>query len=549
MKYTLDPSPQARALAERLSLRQAANQVCCPLLNFEASEPAFRGALLGGAHISRGTREKIASQTQALRAACESPPLSIPPFCTADLECGPGRAVLGTSEFPDFMGLGANDSEELAYEVGRATALEARSVGLNWTFSPCVDLAELADSPVVSTRSAGRQVERVIRVARGYLRGLQDYGVVATLKHFPGDGHATFDQHLTTVQNPLSRADWWQGPGRVYRELIEAGAKTIMSGHIALPAFDQPDARGLFPPATVSPRLLTDLLRGELGFAGLLVSDAMGMGGVAGFVPPFEAYWRFLEAGGDCVLFARVTERRFYPELERALLEKILSERTLYDRAARILQFKHDQGLLVLGAAGPQPVQAPPPAVDSVAIDSVAIDSAAHASLARRVADGAVTLVRDREGLLPFSLQRSTRVLHVVLASPSYPQYEEQREAYTALTAALGERCLVEELNDPGPHALFERVDQFDLVICSIGAATSWGVSVARLHGPICRNLMEGWMRLGTPVVFVNHIHPFVHLEFDALMDCVINTYRSLPCTGERIVRGLTGEQAFTGKF
>lgn len=538
MKYTLSPSPQARTLAERLSLRQAANQVCCPLLNFEPSEP------LGGAHLSRGTREKLAAQTQALRDACAlSPlagePLQLLPFCTADLECGPGRVVLGTSEFPDFMGLGANDSEELAYEVGKATALEARSVGLNWTFSPCVDLAELADSPVVSTRSAGRNVEQVIRVARGYLRGLQDHGVVSTLKHFPGDGHATYDQHLTTVQNPLSRADWWQGPGRVYRELIEAGAKTIMSGHIALPAFDEPDARGLYPPATVSSRLLADLLRGELGFAGLLVSDAMGMGGVAGFVPPFEAYWRFLEAGGDCVLFARVTERRFYPEFERALREKILSERTLYDRAARMIQFKHDQGLLALGAphARAKPATLPP------------VDAAAHASLALRVADGAVTLVRDRERLLPFSLQRATRVLHVVLASPSYPQYEEQRAAYTALTAALGERCTVEELNDPGPHVLFERVDQFDLVICSIGAATSWGVSVARLHGPICRNLMEGWMRLGTPVVFINHIHPFVHLEFDALMDCVINTYRSLPSTGERIVRGLTGDQAFTGKF
>src|SRR6185295_2442631 len=275
MKYTLQPSPRARALAERLSLRDAMHQVCCPLLNFEPSE------MLGGAHISRGTRDKVASQTQALRAACQAHPLQIPPLCTADLECGAGRAVLGATEFPDLMGLGANDSEELAYDVGKATALEGRSVGLNWTFSPCVDLAELGDSPVVSTRSAGRRLEQVIRVARGYLRGLQEHGVAATLKHFPGDGHTTFDQHLTTVQNPLSRAAWWQGPGRVYRELIEAGAKTIMSGHIALPAFDESDARGLYPPATISRRLLTDLLRGELGFAGLIVSDAMGMGGVA----------------------------------------------------------------------------------------------------------------------------------------------------------------------------------------------------------------------------------------------------------------------------
>ena len=524
MKYTLVPSARARSLAERMSIREAYRQVCCPLLSFEPSES------LGGAHLPRGTREKIAGQAQALRSVCP-----IPPLCTADLESGPGSAVLGATAFPDLMGLGANDSEELAYEVGKATALEGRSVGLNWTFSPCVDLAAVADSPVVSTRSAGQSVEQVVRVARGYLRGLQDHGMVATLKHFPGDGHGTFDQHLTTALNPLSREEWWRGPGHIYRELIDAGARTIMAGHIALPAYDEKDARGLYPPATISRRLLTDLLRGELGFSGLLVSDAMGMAGVTGFVPPFEAYARFLEAGGDCILFARVTERRFYPELERALRERLLTEATLYDRAARMLAFKEDLGLLDAAPSG--------------SLAPVRFDAERHAALARRVAEGAVALVRDREGTLPLALLPATRVLHVVLHSPSYPAYEDQRAAYAALTTALGRRSQVEELVDPGPHVLFERVDQFDLVVCSIGAATSWGVGVARLHGPICRNLMEGWMRLGTPVVFVSHIHPFVHLEFDALMDCVINTFRSLDCTAERIVAGLTGERAFTGKF
>jgi beta-N-acetylhexosaminidase len=517
MKYVITPSARARELVSRMSVRQAYNQVCVPLLTFEPSEE------LGGAHIPRGTREVVAARIEKLRAVCD-----IPPLCTADLECGAGRAVVGLTEFPDLMGLGANDSEELAYEVGRATALEGRSVGLDWSFSPCVDVAEVADSPAVSTRSASRSAERVIRVARGYLRGLQDHGIVATLKHFPGDGYTTFDQHLTTPQNPLDMPAWWAGPGHVYRELIAAGAKTIMAGHIALPAYDQPDARlGLYPPATISRRLLTDLLRGELGFEGLLVSDAMGMGGIAGFAHPFESYAQFLEAGGDCVLFPRVSDRRFYPELERALREGILTEATLYDRAARMVSFKQDLGLLGGSPRAPD------------------FDAAGHTALAERVTAGAVALVRDRAKTLPLQLEPSTRVLHVVLS----PAYEENKAVYDALTAALGKRSQVEQLVDPGPHALFERVDQFDVVVCSIGAVTSWGVSVARLHGPMCRNLMEGWMRLGPKVVFVSHIHPFVHLEYDPLMDCVINTFRSLASTGERVVRGLTGEQPFTGRF
>jgi beta-N-acetylhexosaminidase len=524
MKYRLTPSARARELARQLSAREALNQVCCPLFNFDAS------TTLGGGHIPQAPAEQILARVEALRSVC-----SVPPLCTADLECGAGRAVRGLTIFPDLMALGANDSEQLAYDVGTATALEGRSVGLSWTFSPCVDVAELADSPAVSTRSAGRSVETVIKTARGYLRGLQDHGMVATLKHFPGDGYTSYDQHLTTVNIPLSMAEWWSGPGRVYRELIEAGAQTIMAGHIALPAYDERDATlGLYPPATLSRRLLVDLLRGELGFEGFLVSDAMNMGGVAGFMNPFESYARFLEAGGDMVLFPRVSDRRFYPEMERLLSSGLLSEATLYDRAERVLAFKEDLGLLsnLDSAAGPRE-RAPE------------LDAAAHAALARRVSDGAVALVRDRASTLPVRLEPSARVLHVVLS----PSYAEDEAIYTSLTTALGRRASVEQLVDPGPHILFERAAEFDLIVCSIGAPTSWGVSVARLHGPICRNLMGGWMRLGTPVVFISHIHPFVHLEYETVMDCVINTFRSLESTGERVVRGLLGEQPFTGRF
>jgi beta-N-acetylhexosaminidase len=257
----------------------------------------------------------------------------------------------------------------------------------------------------------------------------------------------------------------------------------------------------------------------------------MNMAGVAGFTHPFESYARFLEAGGDVVLFPRVSDARFLEQMERTLSSGLLTEDTLYDRAARVLAFKEDLGLLPGAAARPAPASE--------------FDAATHAALARRVSEGAVALVRDRAGTLPVRLDPSTRVLHVVLS----PTYQEDRAVYDALTSALGRRAHVEELIDPGPHVLFERAGDFDVIVCSIGAVTSWGVSVARLHGPICRNLMGGWMRLGTPVVFVSHIHPFLHLEYEPVMDCVINTFRSLEATGERLVRGLVGEQPFTGKF
>jgi beta-N-acetylhexosaminidase len=322
--------------------------------------------------------------------------------------------------------------------------------------------------------------------------------------------------------------EWWRGPGKIYRELIAAGAKTVMAGHLGFGAYDEKDPKlSLYPPATLSRRLMTDLLRGELGFEGLLVSDAMGMGGVAGFMQPFESYARFLEAGGDCVLFARTNDSRFEAEMQRCLSQGLLGEATLYDRAERMLTFKEDLGLL---DGRPDPV---------------AFDPGEHQRLALRVARGAPALVRDREGTLPVALSRESRVLHVVVAA----DYAERQACYAAITQALSARAQVEELVDPGPHALFQRVTDFDLVVCSASAVPSWGVSVARLHGPLCRNLMEGWMRMGTPVVFVSHVHPFLHEEFDPLMDCVVNLFGSVEASGERLVAGLTGEQPFTGVF
>jgi len=520
LKYRLQPSERARKLAESLSFREALNEISCPLLNFQPQEG------YGAVHISHGPKEMVAARVTQIKLLCKRPP-----FVTCDLECGPGGVVKGFTTFPDLMALGSTDSEELAYEVGRVTALEGRSVGLNWSFAPCVDIATNPDSPVVSTRSAGCTPERVIATARGYLRGLQDHGFMATLKHFPGDGYSTYDQHLTTVVNPLSMSEWREGPGRVYRELIEAGAKTVMVGHISLPAYDDVDSqRGLYPPATLSKKLKVDLLRGELGFEGLIVSDAMGMGGVAGFRNVYEAYAVFLETGGDCILFPRVDEEKYYQEMRRFVEEGLLKESTVRDRAARMIAAKEDMGLFE-----EMPFHSP-----------IAWDR--HRILAQKVVDESVTLVRDRQKTLPFRLTPQSRVLHVILS----PQAHQDRMIYESLTRALAARCgTVDEKADPGPQQLFHWASdgKYDLIVCSIGFGHSWAVSVARMHGPICRNLMEGWMRMGTPVVFVSHFHPFIHREYEAPMDCVINTFRSLEITGERVVKGITGEMPFCGKF
>ncbi|BBI32796.1 glycoside hydrolase family 3 protein [Cohnella abietis] len=514
MKFIIKPSSRMREIAEHWDFRRLLNQVCCPT-NVQAGTSASE---FGAMFFFAGEEEPLSAEISSFRSTCE-----IPPFIVTDLENGPGEMIHGSQRFPQMMGFGQADSTELVYEIGKSTALLAGACGFNWNFSPVVDLAVHPDSPVVSGRSAGQRSEQVIKIAGAYMRGLQDTGMMATIKHFPGDGSDTYDQHLTTPVNPLSMEEWHDGPGRVFKELIEAGAMAVMPGHIALPAYDKPDERGLYPPATVSRPLLQDLLRGELDFQGLIVSDAVNMGGLVGYMNYYDACAAALESGCDMLLFPHIDER-FYVEMERRHAEGKLSRETLLDRASRVLSLKEQMGLM----AGNLPEHTRPNRVEM-------------AQLAERVTKESLTLVRDREGLVPFPLRRGMRVLHVVIMNKA----DQYRDLYARIHAELERYCdNVDQWVDPGPDKLFHAAisGTYDLILCSIGSRQDYGLNVARLHGEVARNMMGGWMRLGTPVIFVSHFHPFVHKEYEAPIDTLINTYGDIEFTARLLIDAIAGQ-------
>lgn len=519
--FELDVDDSSRRLAESLSVRDLINQLLCPCFGHL---PEDEVQSFGACFFSSAPAEKLGRDISRFREVCE-----IPPLITTDMECGPGNMIQGATKFPHMMGWGETNREELAYEAGRITAVEARRCGYNWTLAPCVDIAHDPDSPMVSFRSAGCDPERIIRICGAYLRGLQEHGMMATLKHFPGDGFSTLDQHLTTVDIPLSREDWHRTAGRIYRTLIHDGAMAVMPGHIAWPAYDVPDRRtGLYPPATLSPRLMKDLLRDELGFRGLIVSDAIGMGGAVGYMNYYDACATFWEAGGDCLLFSR-THERFYREMEIRLCDGRLREATLRERAARVISLKRKMGLF-------DAVSEPPPE----------IDKEAHEEVARQIVEDCVVIVRDRDEILPFPISAASRILHAQIVGHEGPMGEGALRLLAKLSDGLRERgAAVTDLIDPGPGRLFEEVEDgnHDLVIASIAARFDYGVNVVRLHGPKARNMMNGWMKLGVPVIFIAHHHPFFHVEYAAAADTVINCNNTIDITIPRLVAGLCGER------
>ncbi|HJX88409.1 MAG TPA: glycoside hydrolase family 3 N-terminal domain-containing protein, partial [Gemmatimonadales bacterium] len=227
---------------------------------------------VGGLIVSVGSPLDIAAKLNRLQQRSR-----LPLLVTSDLEGGTSIRLNGGTYLPPNMGVGAAGSDSLAYEMGRITALEGRAVGIHLAFAPVADVNNNPDNPIINTRSFGEDPAEVGRLAAAEIRGIQDHGMLATAKHFPGHGDTGTDSHLAL---PVIASDWARLDSVElvpFRAAIAAGVKVVMSAHIALPGID----RGQVRPGTVVPEVLTGILRDSLRFDGLVVTDALNMSGVA----------------------------------------------------------------------------------------------------------------------------------------------------------------------------------------------------------------------------------------------------------------------------
>lgn len=213
------------------------------------------------------------------------------------------------------MQVAATDDEEMAYRLGVISGREGRAVGCNWSFAPVIDIDYNFQNPITNTRTYGSDPERVLRMAGAYMKGIQENGLAVSIKHWPGDGVDGRDQHLLTSINNLSIEEWDKTFGKVYQGMIDSGARTVMAAHIMLPAYSRRFRPGIkdedIMSATLAPEIYNSLLRGKLGFNGLVVTDATVM---AGFTVAMErelAVPTSIAAGADMFLFTCDLEEDF----------------------------------------------------------------------------------------------------------------------------------------------------------------------------------------------------------------------------------------------
>ena len=408
----------------------------------------------------------------------------IPLLIGSDFERGAAFRIRNTLPLPWNMAVGATRSEHWAYRQGRITGQEARALGVNWIFAPVVDVNNNPANPVINIRAYGEDPRVVGRLGAAFVAGAQRAGVLATAKHFPGHGDTAVDSHLSlpviAVQRPrLERIEWVP-----FREAIGAGVMTIMTAHIAVPALEKDPRR----PATLSAAILEQVLRNELGFGGLIVSDSMRMKGLTRGYWSGEAAVQALEAGVDVLLDPPDAQVVFGALLE-AVKSGRLSESRVNRSVERILQAK---AWLKLSRRK---------RTDSRQL-ARKINAPALQKQVQDLADASVTLVKDDPSQVPLDV-RGIRSGHLIIVST-----RPSRAAAADLEDHLRTRLDSLEVDRLSPDLA---PSQLNHVKNRAGKAD---LCVVALHVP----LVTGTGRLGLPPLLTDWLKALVGVKPSALL-------------------------------
>ena len=518
----------------KLSTEQKVRQ----LFNLPAhDDDGQRAAMLATHNVGGITRfggADLEASWRATRTLIES--TEIPLLISGDIEGGAIGMPFGTP-MPNQLGLAAAGSSALSEEAVAVLAREARAVGYNWTFTPVLDINAAFRSAIVATRSYGSDVDTILAQALVNVRTFQRHGIAATAKHWPGEGFDDRDQHLVTTLNPLDMDAWHERFGKLYRGLIDAGVMTVMAGHIALPAYARlQGASGLEAcrPASVSKVLNLDLLRGELGFNGLIVSDATGMAGLSSWADRAQSVPEVIAHGCDVLLFPGPFETDL-GHVMAALSDGRLSEARVEDAVTRVLGLK-----AALGLHRKTMDELLPPLEQAREM----VRSPAHLAVAQRAASASVTLVKDVGKTLPLRVQKHRRV--VVMTDPERGGFAGQAAMELQVQTLLAQRGFEVRAFDPAQPPTLADTDLVLYLLAqeSLLSRSHIFMDWARIQGDWKSAMLRYWHTL--PCVLVSFGHPY-YLYDAPRMPCVINAYTATALTQQAVVDKLLGEEPFEG--
>lgn len=462
---------------------------------------------------------------------------ALPLLTTSDFEWGVAMRVAGATKFPRAMAFGAAGDAQLAYEAGKVVGLESRALGVHVDFGPVADVNNNPRNPVINIRSFGEDPARVGGMVSGWVKGLQDAGMLATLKHFPGHGDTDVDSHLglPVVAHPRARLDAVElAP---FQGGMAAGAAGVMVAHMEMPAID-PEKR----PATFSPVIIGDLLRRQLKFEGLIYSDSMKMAAITKMASPGEAAVLAVTAGIDAVLDSpdsAAAATAIVAAVKDGAIPRAQVERSV----RRLLEAKARLGLH---------------RTRTVNLESapLMVGGRQHEAIAQAVSDRAVTLIKDERAMVPLATPRTGSVMYLSvldypsgwrIAAPSRTMIPELRARWAATEAfEISDRTTPSELDMVRTLAA-----KFDAVVAGIYVRASSGSGRLDLAPPLERflqDLARATARRQQPFVSVLFGNPYTAMgmpEAPALM----LTYDFSDGAERAAIKALAGEIPIGGKL
>lgn len=505
---------------------------------------------IGGVRWQGGTLEEIYEQNKYFQEHSK-----VPVLIAANCEAGGNGAVSEGTFIATGAACGASKTSDTVRAMARVGATEAKSVGCNWTFAPVCDVVSNWRNTIVNTRAFGNDPELVAERSLAYMEEMNRAGLACAAKHFPGDGSEERDQHLVMGCNDLSTEEWDRSFGKVYKKLIDAGLQSIMVGHICQRAYTKkfnPEIKDEdILPATLSPELLQGLLRGQLGFNGLIVTDATHMAGLTAAADRKHAVQGVVAAGCDMILFFNDHEEDI-AYLREGIEDGTITEERLDDALHRILGLKAHLGLDEL--------------VFPKKEDLKIVGCEEHHRLAEQAADESITLVKDTQKILPVDHEKKKRVLLYFIESAPVSSVDGADPAKKLLVEELEKAGF--EVNAPKDYYEYEmespsKFNKFrmmehesreefkkntDLVLFVIDMKGYAKENNTRLTYSVSHSHEIPWFVKEVPTVAVS-LNYTNHLYDVPMMKTFVNAYGSSPEYIRKLVEKLTGKSEFKGMY
>jgi beta-N-acetylhexosaminidase len=448
-------------IAQLMVIRSSSVRNGVPVFFDKEVEHAIRTYNIGGICVFQGGPVQHALRINRFQQLAKTPLM-----VTVDGEWGLGMRFDSVQSLPRQVMLGATSDPSLMYDYGKAVAEQCKRMGIHVNYAPVIDINNNPANPVIGERSSGENKYKVAELGVQYMKGLQDNGVMACAKHFPGHGDVAVDSHYDLPVINKSRAELDSMELYPFRELINAGVGSVMVGHLAVPAIDPGKNR----PSSVSTKHVTDLLRNELGFKGLTFTDALEMKGVANYYPDGEASAQSLIAGNDMLCLPGDIPGGI-AAVKRAIRKKLLTWEDIDEKVKRVLRAKYQYGLANLQLINTNNL------VEDLNKDIP--------TLRRRVAEEALTLVRnDHPAIFPLQPGTNRRVAYVAIGTDQDNALAERlRKDYRAHVYFFNSK-----MDENTANALTQfMIGQYDVVIAGVHAynrtpAKNFGLNPAGLH-------------------------------------------------------------------